>query len=595
MLVNTSRDPVCAQSEIRRIDALRKLEVLDTAPSDSLDRVTRMASQLFNLPIAAISLTDVDRQWFKSKVGITHDSIPRFQAPCARVAESVQSLVVPNLLENPEFRESVLAKSGIRFYAGAPLTTSDGFCIGAMCVLGMEPREVTDDEMETLRDMASMVTAQIELKYAIGRRDSMSGMPNRNQFREDLVDIARAEAPGTEHVAVVINLATPPQIDAAIRVMGASYLDSLLDDAARWIKKCAGSDMKLYHVGTAQFAFIAPSGTIVSDFAAKLHDWLALRNISGTARYLTTVSFGLASFSAGGDGLDVLRRCHNAAQDAENAELGVGVYSTQQDISYQRSFTLLNAFGAALGSPGQLSLLFQPRVDMVTGQWRGAEALLRWHHPTLGFVSPAEFIPIVEKTSVARATTEWVMEAAMTQLAAWRALGVDTQLSVNVSATNLIEADFADGFIGRMTKHGLPPHLLEVELTESAVMTNPLHAEKALATLHGAGIGLAIDDFGTGYSSLGYLQKLPASVVKIDRSFILELDNARGKALVEAMIVLLHGLGYRVVAEGIETEAMAVALREMGCDEAQGYLYAKPLTSDAFVTGWRKQKSLYPT
>ena len=183
----------------------------------------------------------------------------------------------------------------------------------------------------------------------------------------------------------------------------------------------------------------------------------------------------------------------------------------------------------------------------------------------------------------------------MTQLAAWRALGVDTQLSVNVSATNLIEADFADGVIGRMTKHGLPPHLLEVELTESAVMTNPLHAEKALATLHGAGIGLAIDDFGTGYSSLGYLQKLPASVVKIDRSFILELDNARGKALVEAMIVLLHGLGYRVVAEGIETEAMAVALREMGCDEAQGYLYAKPLTSDAFVTGWRKQKSLYPT
>jgi EAL domain-containing protein (putative c-di-GMP-specific phosphodiesterase class I) len=305
---------------------------------------------------------------------------------------------------------------------------------------------------------------------------------------------------------------------------------------------------------------------------------------------VTSATFGLASFQVGAaDGPDLLRRCHNAAHDAENAEQEVGLYSAQQDATYQRRFTLLNAFASALASPDQLSLVFQPRVDMLSGRWRGAEALLRWNHPTLGFVSPAEFIPIIEKTSLARAATAWVLETAMTQLAAWRAAGIDVQLSVNVSATNLVETDFASGVLARLASHGLPPKMLEIELTESAVMTNPVQAEQAFAVLHAAGIVLAIDDFGTGYSSLSYLQKLPADVVKIDRSFILELGTVRGKALVQAMIGLLHGLGYWVVAEGIETQEMADMLSEMGCNEAQGYLYAKPLAADLFQRGWLSQ------
>jgi EAL domain-containing protein (putative c-di-GMP-specific phosphodiesterase class I) len=292
---------------------------------------------------------------------------------------------------------------------------------------------------------------------------------------------------------------------------------------------------------------------------------------------------------AAADGIDVLRRCHNAAQDAEDSEQGVGTYSASQDVTYQRRFTLLNAFGDALASSGQLSLVFQPRVDLQHGGWLGAEALLRWTHPTLGAVSPAEFIPIVEKTSFARATTAWVLEAAMLQLVAWRDAGMQVQVAVNVSATNLIEPDFAAGVIARLQRHNLPPHLLEIEITESAVMTNPLQAEQALRALSAAGISLAIDDFGTGYSSLAYLQKLPANVVKIDRSFIQQLEQKPDSALVKAMIVLLHELKYRVVAEGIETEAMGHLLRDMGCDEAQGYWYARPLAPDAFRNGWCAQ------
>ena len=576
--------------ESQRLDALRKLNVLDTAPNDAFDRITRMAAQVFNLPVAAVSLTDVDRQWFKSSVGVDHQVISRDEAPCSRVTEGERLLVIPDLLENLEFRDGVLANSGVRFYAGAPLTTSDGFCIGAMCVLGNEPRQVTEQEMQSLRDMAAMVMAQIELKYSIGRTNSISGMPNQTRFKEDVDELIRTDALGAPRLAVLVNLATLPQIDAAVRVLGSSYLDALLKDAALWLHQCAAEATTLYHVGTAQFAFLAPQGVETAGFTAQVYGWLAQRSMSRAAPYVTTATFGLARFLVGGaDGLDLLRRCHNAAHDAESAEQGVGLYSAQQDATYQRRFTLLNAFGSALASPDQLSLVFQPRVDMLTGRWRGAEALLRWNHPTLGFVSPAEFIPIVEKTSLARAATEWVLETAMTQLAAWRAEGIEVQLSVNVSATNLVEPDFASSVLARLEKHGLPAQLLEIELTESAVMTNPVQAELAFGALNAAGVVLAIDDFGTGYSSLSYLQKLPADVVKIDRSFILELGSVRGKALVQAMIGLLHGLGYWVVAEGIETEAIADALREMGCNEAQGYLYAKPLAPEVFGRGWVDQ------
>lgn len=413
----------CTQHESYRLDALRKLGMLDTAPSDAFDRITRMAAQLFNLPIAAVSLTDVDRQWFKSKVGISHSAIPRHQAPCAQVARSESMLVVPDLLTDPEFRHSVLAQSGIRFYAGAPLTTSDGYCLGAMCVLGVEPREVTEQEMQTLRDMATMVMAQIELNYVIGRRDSISGMPNRTQFKEDVEALSRTSLPGSAQLAVLVNLASPGQIDAAVRVMGSSYLDVLLSEAATWLKECVGPDVRLYHVGSAQFAFLASREVSVKHFTDSARGWLTRRGVAQATVYLTTVTFGLSDFAVGAaDGLDLLRRCHNAAQDAEATERSVGLYSAEQDATYQRRFTLLNAFGTALSTVGQLSLVYQPRVDVRTGRWLGAEALLRWNHPTLGFVAPGEFIPIVEKTSTARATTEWVMETALSQLAIWRAV-----------------------------------------------------------------------------------------------------------------------------------------------------------------------------
>jgi EAL domain-containing protein (putative c-di-GMP-specific phosphodiesterase class I)/GGDEF domain-containing protein len=569
--------------EAARLNALHRLELLDTPPSEAFDRITRMAAQLFDLPIAAVSLTDSDRQWFKSKVGVEHDAIPRLRAPCAEVADTAHVLVVPDLLENAYFRDSKLAADGIRFYAGAPLVTSDGFALGAMCVLGTEPRQVTEAESQALQDLATMVMTQIELQHALGRIDPVSGLPNRNQFIVDFNDMELAEPAGDMRLAALVSLASPQELSDAQRVMGAGYLDEMVREVVPQLR-LAGAG-KIYHVGSTQFAFFAPRGVTLETFRTQMQSWLDARAGHGQARFITTVTVGIAPYTVGQtEGLDLLRNMHSAAHDGLAAERCVRVFSSEHDAILQRRFWLVNAFGAALESRNQLRLVYQPKIGLHNGACASVEALLRWSHPEAGVISPGEFIPVIEGTSLARATTEWVLAAAMRQMAAWRQEGVTLQVAVNVSAVNLEEPDFCDRVLKLLVRHGLPPSSLAIELTESALMRNPKVAQATLERLAHAGVQLAIDDFGTGYSSLSYLQSLPANVVKIDQSFMRNLvHDERRRALVGTMIKLSHDLGHKVVAEGVETVEVEDFLRAAGCDEVQGYLHARPLAPNALA------------
>jgi EAL domain-containing protein (putative c-di-GMP-specific phosphodiesterase class I)/GGDEF domain-containing protein len=584
----TTTTITCELAEARRLDALYKLHLLDTPPSAAFDRITRMAANLFQLPIAAVSLTDADRQWFKSRVGVEHTSIPRLRAPCGQVADDSGLLVIADLLLDDYYRDSPLAASGIRYYAGAPLITADGHCLGAMCVLGTEPRDTTPQELSALCDLAAMVMAQIELQHALGRVDAVSGLPNRHQFSEDFDDLQRDAAAGQQGLAVLVNLATPQQLAHAARAMQSSYLDELVTDAARWLRETLGPGRRLYHVASAQFMLLSPPGVTLDSWLPLVEARMQAALAIARTRHVATPSAGVVPFEIGrADSLAVLRQAQSAAHDAIDSPSHVAVYSQVEDALYQRRFRLLNDFMAALESGDQLRLLYQPRVAVASGQYVGAEALLRWNHPQLGAIGPAEFIPIIERSGLAQATTAWVLEAALRQQRAWRADGVMLQVSVNVSAANLLEPEFAATVAAALARHQLPAACLELEITESAIMEQPLKAHATLAQIAALGVGLAIDDFGTGYSSLAYLQQMPADVVKIDQSFIRNLDqDARQQALVTAMITLSQDLGHRVVAEGVETEAALDFLRRAGCDEAQGYLFATPLEAAALsVTG----------
>lgn len=569
--------------EDARLDALYQLNLLDTPPSESFDRITRMAAQLFELPISAVSLTDRDRQWFKSRVGVEHMSIPRDKAPCAQVAETADMVVIPDLLADDFYATSILAEQGVRFYAGAPLTTRDGFGLGALCVLGTEPRAATASELNALNDLAQMAMAQIELQHAFGRIDPLSGLPNLTQFIDDLDDLGRDD-PGRTRLAVVIELARAGQISAGVRVMGSSYIEDMVHEAARALRTGLG-ERQAYHTGLAQFAYLAEPDVEQEAYLERLAEGLQRPRTGSNSHLAMSATIGVAPFVSGQTpSRDVLRQAHSAALDARNSSTSVSIYSASTDETHQRRFALLHDFRAALESPSQLRLVYQPRVDLRSRLCVGAEALLRWTHPELGEVSPGEFIPIVEQTSLARDTTARVLDAGLAQLRAWQKTGLDIQLSVNVSATNLDEVDFAQRIQLYLLKHRLPAEMLELEVTESAIMGDAGHAIAQLNAIASTGIRLAIDDFGTGHSSLAYLQRLPAQVVKIDQSFVRELTaGERERTLVRSMISLSHDLGYRVVAEGVETAEVADLLAEMGCDEAQGFHFARPLEAADFA------------
>ncbi|MCK2054211.1 EAL domain-containing protein [Methylobacterium sp. 37f] len=569
------------KSEDERLHALKQLRLLDTPPAESFDRITRMASQLFDLPIAAISLTDSDRQWFKSRVGVDHWAIPRDRAPCAEVADTSGSLVIPDLMEHPSYRDSLLARSGIRFYAGAPLTTREGFCLGAMCVLGPEPRQVSKQEQAVLIDLAAMVMAQVELQHAFGRVDAITGLPNRHQLLEDLHDQAATGNGGLRHLALV-EVMDALKMSDAVRVLGVGVIEDLMREATRVISSNLGLSTQVYHVGAAQFAWIISSfhgeamlEDRLGNLAGTLHNHLS----SAPVRIALNPVIGVAPLAVGQHlAEDAIRMAHNAAQEARLTGHSVSTYSMVADDHHRRRFRLLSDMRTALVSGQELSLTYQPRIALSTGDCIGAEALLRWQHPELGAVSPGEFIPLVEQTDLAGPLTAWVMAEAIRQIVAWRNMAIDLAISVNVSVANLDQSEFATDLIGQLRKAGIRPSAFEIEVTESALIKNRMHVEEQLRAIRSAGIRVAIDDFGTGYSSLSYLRHLPADLVKIDQSFVRDLaDDPKGQTLVRHLIEMSRGLGFRVVAEGVEDGQAYEILRTWQCEEAQGYWMSPPL------------------
>jgi EAL domain-containing protein (putative c-di-GMP-specific phosphodiesterase class I) len=350
-----------------------------------------------------------------------------------------------------------------------------------------------------------------------------------------------------------------------------------------------GNTARLYHVGPTRFVVVltpefgGDAAAFATELASMLRDPVTCDGIPVTP----TVAAGTCEFVLGElTPRDILRRLLNALEDACASEDGHAVYCPTHDLKHARIFMLLNDFKAALEAHDQLALHYQPRIDLATGRCDGAEALLRWTHPQLGPIPPFEFIPALEQTALACPLTEWVARTALKQIAAWRREGVERKVSINVSALNLDEPDFADRILALVDEHGVPPGLLELEFTESAIAKNAERVVRQLEALRDAGIQIAIDDFGSGYSNLSYLQTLPTSVLKIDRAFVTNLGTSvRDQRLVSSMIDMAHGLGYRVVAEGIETQEAYDLLKSWGCDEGQGFLMARPMPAQQ-IDAW---------
>jgi diguanylate cyclase len=298
-------------------------------------------------------------------------------------------------------------------------------------------------------------------------------------------------------------------------------------------------------------------------------------------------SIGIALFPLHGEDKDtIFRKADMAMYAAKRSKSGHAVYDTLHGDGNIAQLTLLGDLRRALDGD-DLTLHFQPKVEIETGRICGVEALLRWHHPDKGYIPPNVFIPLVEQSGLIKLLTVKVVRMALHQERLWLEAGLDLPVAVNLSAMNLQELDLPDNVGAMLKEFNVPPGQLELEITESAIMTAPNRSLKVIEGLNGMGIRLAIDDFGTGYSSLAYLKRLLVQSIKIDRSFVENIhQDERDAKIVGSIIDLAHNLGLQVIAEGVEKRETWDRLSSLGCNMVQGYLISPPLPADELLIWW---------
>jgi diguanylate cyclase (GGDEF)-like protein len=406
--------------------------------------------------------------------------------------------------------------------------------------------------------------------------DALTGLANRACAERELDELLRA--PSAPHCAlIVVELTNVREINASL---GHHVGDEALREAARRLRQNAGPADLVARLAANQFLVLARDCTI--ERAPLLTEQLL-----GTLRsgfHLPTVSLELhlaagicTSPEHGSTARELLRRAQIALEDAEENRGRIALYEPGRDEELRSRLALVADLRHAI-EHDELTLVYQPKVLIATRSVRGLEALVRWTHPQLGPVSPAEFVPLAERTGGSRRLTSWVLRAALRQIGAWHAEGLQVDIAVNLSATDILDPLLGDEVLGLLREHGVEPERLLLEITESAVMRDAPLAARHMQLLRMAGVRFAIDDFGTGYSSLSQLSRLPVDELKIDRSFMQHAHERRDDAtIVRSTIELAHSMGLKVVAEGVEHAEGWNLLRQLGCDGAQGYLISYPL------------------
>jgi diguanylate cyclase (GGDEF)-like protein len=417
----------------------------------------------------------------------------------------------------------------------------------------------------------------------LARYDQLTGLPNRMLFIESVERAVRSDKSDAGAVAVLlIDLDRFTEIN---NTLGSANGDLVLREVAERSSGALGDGVVVARLAGDGFAVLLRGARGVPGAlraAAALQASLESSIVLDDVEVAVEASIGVAVIGehAKTPG-ELLQRADAALAHARSRRSSVEVYSPECDHFDAERLRLLSQVRGALGR-GELILHYQPQIDLQTGGVIGVEALARWHHPEHGLLAPPKFIPLIEQTALIGPLTLHLIDQALGQLVVWEKLGITLQMSVNLSARNLLDPALPRQIAELLDRHRVAPEKLVVEVTESAAMIDPQRSVAVLAALRATGIGVSVDDFGTGNASIEYLAMLPASELKIDRSFITGiLEDARSEAIVRSIIDLARNLGLTVVAEGIETEAVMERLTALGCQTGQGYFIARPQPAEA--------------
>ncbi|PVZ13776.1 MULTISPECIES: bifunctional diguanylate cyclase/phosphodiesterase [unclassified Pseudomonas] len=580
-------------NETQRLACVSALRLLEAEPDPMLDQLVRTLALQFQVPISLVSIIDERRQWFRARTGLAAAQTPRDQSFCAYAILGKEVFQVPDTHLDPRFVDNplVTGEPGIRFYAAAPLITDDGMGLGGLCIIDTVPRPpLTPDQQAVLEHFAQLAMLRLTHLRGVSYLDAPTGLFNRLRLEQD---IALALA-NRGHSLVVIDLVTPGFLNDIVRALGYNFSQELVNVLHHALRDHLPPGQALYKITPTRFGFLLASDQVGAERAfARLLSAFEAPLACGNIPIQTQPGIGAIALEHEGGDLerDWLRLAVSAADDARGRGTGWCWYEPHLDLAQQRAFLLLTSLAEAVRSENQFHLVYQPRLEVASGQVTTVEALLRWQHPVLGPVSPGEFVPLAEKTALMEPLSLWVLKHVVEQAARWQRQGLHFRVAINVSAPDLASARFTDKLVELVTLHGLDPHRLEIEFTESALSQNLSMVRDQLLRLRALGMDISIDDFGSGYSNWSYLSRLPATTLKLDRSLIQNItEQEKDYRLVEAMVELARRIGYRTVAEGVETPQQYALVSGLGCQQVQGFLIARPMAANALEAWMTHQR-----
>ena len=564
---------------LETLSAVNALIVRVSERADLLAEACRVAVERGGFGFAAIRLFD-DERVVSSGEGSKDPKLEQFPVP-------TRESVCNDLEAAPDApgRDAALRR-GFRAYAVLPLVFS-GSPAGALLLYARNKDVFDEEEMRLLHELAGDIAfalhhvAQKARMDYLAYHDSLTDLPNRSLFVDRLGQaLIAARRERRFAAAVFLDVERFRMVNESF---GRRAGDDLLREVAVRLCSAARDEDTVARVGADHFAIAAPGcdkpADIVHGLLGRIADAFSQPVMIDGVELRVALKAGIALFPNDGASTEVL--CANAETALNHAKQAAArylFYAPEMNARVAESLALEHRLRRAIAD-GRLALHYQPKVDVRTGDLAGLEALIRWQDPELGAVPPAKFVSLMEETGMILVAGRWALARAVEDILRWQAMGLEVpRTSVNVSAIQLRQKDFVESVLEAIAGFGRAKPLLDVEITESVLVDDIDETTRKLQTLRRAGVEISVDDFGTGYCSLSYLARLPVDVLKIDRSFVVRMRDAGYPRNIVAMIVsLAHTLGLKVIAEGVEDDEQVRLLRDLGCDQIQGYLVSRPV------------------
>lgn len=592
------------QKEKQRVASLKNTQLLDSAPSQRFDKITNLVSDIFETPIALVSLIDAERQWFLSNCGMDVSETSRDVAFCAHAIHEDEIMVVEDVGNHDIFKDNPLVTGDpfIQFYAGAVIRDDNQLPLGTLCIIDTKPRKFNNKAQRQLIGFAQLIRQEmLGTDNLAEERTHRTFKTNKDPITNTLwgdaffKSVERYRDSADEQTRFLTICADIVNFDTLNNAYGRMVGDQVIWEICRRLRH------SLVGIGTS---FVGRLDTkqlaVFSSLDNQMTAPVLEQKLSQIASSLAeTISTQMADIQPQ---INIMYTIESSQDTVfkESARLtqliinqvalkksGVNISEVTKEAKalIARKFDLAGDLIKAIKSD-QLHLVYQPKVSCNGGEIIGLECLLRWQHPRHGFVSPLDIFECADGTNSTLNLEKWIFKTAFAQVAIWSKLGITVpKLSINLTGETLTDSNFYDYISSCLNRYSLNARNFDIEILESSVFHDKEGGLAAIQRLFETGISFSLDDFGTGFSNLSYLKTMPISSLKIDMSFVRDITEIpQSASLCNSIISMARDLGMYSVAEGVETAEQLNGLKNMGCDVIQGYYFYKPMPAAEIQT-----------